>query len=366
VAEPILKLQQLGKYFGRVKALDDLNLEIYENEVFTLLGPSGCGKTTTLRILAGLETPDEGRVLLNDKPIVSVSDGIYVPPHKRNMGMVFQSYAIWPHKTVFENVAYPLRVRRVKGSEVKERVMRVLELVGLGGFAERQGPQLSGGQQQRVALARALVYEPSVLLLDEPFSNLDAKLREQMRLQLKLLLRDVRITAVFVTHDQVEALSLSNRVALMNMGHVEQCGPPREMYEKPATPFVRDFLGRTVLLRGKMSDSGQAAVHLDAMPSTPLQVPRTNGDGPSPGTEVFVAIRPEDIQVRTGDGGSAGSNELVGTVEALLFVGDHYECRVSLGNDASVLLHLPRSTVLREGEPVRVYVAPEGISVWPQ
>jgi ABC-type Fe3+/spermidine/putrescine transport system ATPase subunit len=155
-------------------------------------------------------------------------------------------------------------------------------------------------------------------------------------------------------------------VALMNMGHVEQCGPPREMYEKPATPFVRDFLGRTVLLRGKMSDSGQAAVHLDAMPSTPLQVPRMNGDGPSPGTEVFVAIRPEDIQVRTGDGGSAGANELAGTVEALLFVGDHYECRVSLGNDASVLLHLPRSTVLREGEPVRVYVAPEGISVWPQ
>jgi ABC-type Fe3+/spermidine/putrescine transport system ATPase subunit len=367
VGAPILRLEHLTKYFGQFKALDDLSLEIEEGEVFTLLGPSGCGKTTTLRCIAGLEQPDGGRIWLKDRPIVSVSDRVSVPPHRRNMGMVFQSYAIWPHKTVFENVAYPLRVRRVGGDEVRRRVQWALSLVGLEGLADRQGPQLSGGQQQRVALARALVYEPSVLLLDEPFSNLDAKLREQMRVQLKLLLKQVAITAVFVTHDQVEALSLSSRVAVMHQGHVEQLGAPRELYERPATAFVRDFLGSTVLLRGYAGDcapAGQVAIHLTDVPGVTLHAAAGDHVPPAAGHEVLVAVRPEDIHFGSGTNGG-GPNALAGTLEALLFVGDHYECRVSLPGAQTVLLHAPRSTPLREGDAVQLTVAPEGVSVWP-
>ncbi|HEY7064100.1 MAG TPA: ABC transporter ATP-binding protein [Chloroflexota bacterium] len=364
---PLLRLEHLTKYFGAFKALDDLSLEIEEGEVFTLLGPSGCGKTTTLRCIAGLEQPDAGRIWLKERPIVSVSDHVSVPPHRRNMGMVFQSYAIWPHKSVFENVAYPLRVRRVKQAEVRQRVEWALGLVGLEGLADRQGPQLSGGQQQRVALARALVYEPSVLLLDEPFSNLDAKLREQMRVQLKLLLKDVAITAVFVTHDQVEALSLSNRVAVMNQGRVEQLGAPRELYEQPATAFVRDFLGSTVLLRGYAGDgapAGQIAVHLTDVPGVTLHAAVGEHPAPAAGHEVLVAVRPEDIHFGGGANGD-GPNALAGTLDALLFVGDHYECRVALPGAQTVLLHAPRSTPLREGDPVQLTVPPEGVSVWP-
>jgi len=366
VGGPILRLEQLTKYFGAFKALDALSLEIDEGEVFTLLGPSGCGKTTTLRIIAGLEQPDAGRIWLGDRPIVSVGDRINVPPHKRNMGMVFQSYAIWPHKTVFENVAYPLRVRRVGDAEVRRKVEWALGLVGLEGLAQRQGPQLSGGQQQRVALARALVYEPSVLLLDEPFSNLDAKLREQMRVQLKLLLKDIKITAVFVTHDQVEALSLSDRVAVMNQGHVEQLGAPRDLYERPATAFVRDFLGSTVLLRGYTGDgapAGQVAIHLTDVPGVVLHA-ATDEPVPPAGREVLVAVRPEDVHVRAEANGG-GPNALVGTLEALLFVGDHYECRVVLPGAQTVFLHAPRATRLREGDAVHLSVAPEAVSVWP-
>ncbi|HZS03001.1 MAG TPA: ABC transporter ATP-binding protein [Chloroflexota bacterium] len=367
VGVAILRLEHLTKYFGAFKALDDVSLAIEEGEVFTLLGPSGCGKTTTLRCIAGLEQPDDGRIWLRDQPIVSVSDRICVPPHRRNMGMVFQSYAIWPHKTVFENVAYPLRVRRVGQAEVRRRVEWALELVGLEALADRQGPQLSGGQQQRVALARALVYEPAVLLLDEPFSNLDAKLREQMRVQLKLLLKQVAITAVFVTHDQVEALSLSNRIAVMHQGHVEQLGAPRELYERPATAFVRDFLGSTVLLRGYAGDGaqpGQVTVHLTDVPGVTLHAVAGPHSVPPAGQAVLVAVRPEDIHFDSA-GYGGGPNALDGTLEALLFVGDHYECQVTLPGAQTVVLHAPRSTALREGDPVRLSVAPEGVSVWP-
>jgi iron(III) transport system ATP-binding protein len=226
----MIRITKLSKLFGRVKAVDDLNLEIEEGEIFTLLGPSGCGKTTTLRLIAGLEWPDHGEIVLGEHTVLSVRRDIFVPSHKRNLGMVFQSYAIWPHMTVFENVAYPLKVRHIASSQIRDRVIRTLDLVGLGGLENRQAPQLSGGQQQRVALARALVHEPRILLLDEPFSNLDAKLREQMRFHLKLLLKKINITVVFVTHDQIEALSLSDRTAVMNAGHIDQLGSPRELY----------------------------------------------------------------------------------------------------------------------------------------
>jgi ABC-type Fe3+/spermidine/putrescine transport system ATPase subunit len=363
-----VRLDRVTKRFGTFTALDDLSLEIYRGEILTLLGPSGCGKTTTLRILAGLEHPDAGDLWMRDRLIVSVSKHVFTPPNRRDIGMVFQSYAIWPHMTVFENVAYPLRVRRVGRSEIRERVLRALSLVGLEGVEQRQGPNLSGGQQQRVALARALVYEPSVLLMDEPFSNLDAKLREQMRVQVKLLLKRLTdVTVVFVTHDQVEALSLSDRVVLMNRGRVEQVGPPRHLYERPATAFGRDFLGRTLLLRGRIQESeagDSTTIRLDTG-GAHLKIVEGAQDPSSPGSEVLVAIRPEDIELRVDDGVAAAANELSGTVEALLFVGEHYECRVRVGDDASVLLKLPKRSTLREGQAVRLTVAPLGISVWP-
>jgi len=242
-----MRLQGLRKtYPGNAQpAVQDLSLDVHDGEIVTLLGPSGCGKTTTLRMAAGLEVPDEGDIFFGDTPVVLSSRRLCLSPDKRNVGMVFQSYAIWPHMTVAENVAFPLKARRFPRKEIGDRVRRVLELVGMSGYEDRPGPLLSGGQQQRVAFARALVTEPRVLLLDEPFSNLDAKLREQMRIQVKLLQKRLSIALLFVTHDQIEALSLSNRIALMNFGVVQQQGDPRLLYEQPVNEFVRDFeIGR--------------------------------------------------------------------------------------------------------------------------
>jgi iron(III) transport system ATP-binding protein len=363
----VVKLSDLTKFFGRVKAVDALSVEIKEGEIFTLLGPSGCGKTTTLRLIAGLEWPDQGEILLGGQTAVSVSKGVFVPSHKRNLGMVFQSYAIWPHMTVFQNVAYPLKVRRIGADKIKERVLRSLDLIGLGGLENRQAPQLSGGQQQRVALARALVHEPRILLLDEPFSNLDAKLREQMRFQLKLLLKKINITVVFVTHDQIEALSLSDRIAVMQAGHIEQLGSPREIYEHPSTSFVRDFLGRTVLLKGTVvagHTKGRVSVVLNGFARTKLLASRPEGIDLTSGSGVFVALRPEDIQVTTLNG-EQDVNCFLGTVETQLFVGDRCECGVRLENGETILLYTPRSLLLLEGESVRLRMPEENISVWP-
>ncbi len=221
-----LRIQSLSKTFNRVVAVDRLDLDVREGEFFTLLGSSGCGKTTTLRLVGGLEKPDGGEIYLGDKCLVSERQKVFVKPEKRHMGMVFQSYALWPHMTVFENVAYPLKLRGIKGNEAEKKVAEVLGLVGLSGLQERPAPALSGGQQQRVALARALVFSPRVLLLDEPLSNLDAQLREEMRRELKALQQRLHITVLFVTHDQIEALSLSGRIAIMKAGQLEQVGTP--------------------------------------------------------------------------------------------------------------------------------------------
>jgi len=237
-----LRIQSLSKTFNRVVAVDRLDLDVREGEFFTLLGSSGCGKTTTLRLVGGLEKPDGGEIYLGDKCLVSERQKVFVKPEKRHMGMVFQSYALWPHMTVFENVAYPLKLRGIKGNEAEKKVAEVLGLVGLSGLQERPAPALSGGQQQRVALARALVFSPRVLLLDEPLSNLDAQLREEMRRELKALQQRLHITVLFVTHDQIEALSLSGRIAIMRAGQLEQVGTPEEVYFRPATRFFREDL----------------------------------------------------------------------------------------------------------------------------
>jgi ABC-type Fe3+/spermidine/putrescine transport system ATPase subunit len=361
----ILRLEDLTKVFGRVKAVDGVSLEVDEGEIFTLLGPSGCGKTTTLRLIAGLENPDGGKILFGDRPIVSVPDRINVPSHKRNLGMVFQSYAIWPHMTVFDNVAYPLKVRRVRGRDIRQRVLAMLELVGLEGLAQRQAPQLSGGQQQRVALARALVAEPSLLLLDEPFSNLDAKLREEMRLQLKVLLRRVGTTTIFVTHDQDEALSLSDHIAVMSNGRVEQLDAPQRLYEQPNSSFVRDFLGRMVLLAATV-DATEAEDRLAVQLSGGVNVSLSasaNGHQLSTGQAITVAVRPEDIKIVAP--GEPSINCLTGEIEALLFLGDHYECRVRLASGEEALIHTPRLAAPKEGESLTLRL-PESVTVWPR
>ena len=366
--DAILQLRGVSKSFGSVRAVASMNMDIRAGEVFTLLGPSGCGKTTTLRLLAGFEEPDSGEIVFAGRPIVSVARRISVPPHKRDMGMVFQSYAVWPHMTVFENVAYPLRARRVPRAEIRERVLRALELVGLQGLEERPGPLLSGGQQQRVAVARALVYEPRLLLLDEPFSNLDARLREQMRVELKILQRELGISVLLVTHDQIEALSLSDRLAVMNMGNVEQLGRPDEVYSVPASPFVRDFLGRVVVLPGAVESAGAgaAAVRVRAA-GDPVLHCSCEGEPPQAGRPVSIAVRPEVVTVTPGAAdGALAPNAIAGRIEALLFMGDSYECRIDLGEDQHVLLQVPRTVKWEEGAHVVLGFPREHLTLWQQ
>ncbi len=334
-----------------------------------MLGPSGCGKSTTLRIIAGLEEPESGEIYLEGKPLAVVSRRLQVPPEKRRMGLVPQSYAIWPHFSVFENVAYGLRLRRMSEEVIHEKAGSVLQLVGLKGLEERPAILLSGGQQQRVALARALVYSPAVVLMDEPLSNLDAKLRDQMREELKTLQRKTGVTVVFVTHDQTEAMSLSDRIAVMNSGRVEQVGSPEEVYDAPLTPFVRDFLGTTFALHGRFAgreSSGYVRIEIFAAEGVAGSVlVRDSSTGVKRldmGAEVVVCIRPEHVVLAAKAG---EKNSVGGIVDSLLFVGDRYECRVRVGADR-LLVHLPRSQKPEVGASVFLNLPEEGITVWPK
>ena len=345
--------------------MDGASLDVRRGEIFTLLGPSGCGKTTTLRLVAGLERPDAGEITLRGRLVASVPRRVFVAPDRRNLGMVFQSYAIWPHMTVFDNVAYPLSLRGLTRAAIRERVTRVLDLVGLAGTDARSATLLSGGQMQRLALCRALVYEPDLLLLDEPFSNLDAKLREQMRLELRLLQRRLGITVLFVTHDQTEALSLSDRIAVMRQGRVEQVGSPQGLYERPASAFVRDFLGTTVILRGRVEGVGPGGVRVamtGALAGRTLAGRSASAGALVPGAEVHVAIRPEDIEI---DGACEDAGRLSGVIDALLFVGDRYEAQVTFGGEDRIALLLPRAGAWKEGQAVSLAFPPDAVSVWP-
>ena len=366
-----LRIQDLYKTFDRVVAVNRVNLEIKEGEFFTLLGSSGCGKTTTLRLVGGLEKPDGGEIYLGSNCLASERQRLFIKPEKREMGMVFQSYALWPHMTVFENVAYPLKLRGIRGMAAEKKVAEVLALVGLGGLEDRQAPALSGGQQQRVALARALVFSPKVLLLDEPLSNLDAQLREEMRRELKALQQRVNVTVIFVTHDQIEALSLSDRIAIMKFGVLEQVGTPEEVYYHPATPFVRDFLGKTFLLPGKvvaMTDH-QINVEILQVGVTPLAIQRSGlsapGNGsPAVGQSVMVAIRPEKIAI-SGRALEGQSNMIQAHLQAVHFLGDRYEYTVQMGAETRVLVS-PASQHLKAGENVFLELKSEGITLWPR
>jgi ABC-type Fe3+/spermidine/putrescine transport system ATPase subunit len=369
--ETVLSLDGVTKRFGAAAAaVDRVSLSIRRGEVFTLLGPSGCGKTTTLRLVAGLEHPDAGEITLRDRVVASASRRLFLAPNQRNLGMVFQSYAVWPHMTVFENVAYPLELRGMKRPLVRDKVARVLDLVGLSGMESRPGTLLSGGQMQRLALCRALVYEPDLLLLDEPFSNLDAKLREQMRVEVKLLQRRLGITVLFVTHDQVEALSLSDRIAVMHGGRVEQVGSPRCLYEEPASAFVRDFLGQTVILHGQIGAVGSGAADVTvslngSLAGRTLVGRRAPSITLTEGAPAQVTIRPEDIEVCRGEAERPPSNRLPGVIDTLSFVGDRYEARVSLGSGHRIVLLLGRDRAWREGDRIELGFPPELVSVWP-
>jgi ABC-type Fe3+/spermidine/putrescine transport system ATPase subunit len=330
----ILVLEGVCKEFGagdqRVAAVRDVCLQVQEGELFTLLGPSGCGKTTTLRLIAGLETPSAGKIMFAGQDFTSL------PPFRRNLGMVFQSYALYPHMSISENVAYGLRVRRLAEGEVRRRVHEALELVGLAGLEARRPAQLSGGQQQRIALARALVYGPRLLLLDEPLSNLDAKLRVYMREEIRKIQQRARITTVYVTHDQEEALSISDRLAVMYGGRVVQVGTPAELYEAPASVGVADFLGKANFLQAEVVGRKHDRIQVRLPSGAALDVLR--GDpawDPVDGEAATLFIRPE--RMRLGDDRGRAAVRLQGTVTRLTFLGGIVRYALDVGGARPVL-----------------------------
>jgi iron(III) transport system ATP-binding protein len=307
-------VENLVKTFGSVVAVDDVSLKIEESEFFTMLGPSGCGKTTMLRMIAGFYTPDSGRIYFDDRLINDI------PAEKRNTGMVFQNYALWPHMSVFRNVAFGLEMRKTSQEEIKKRVEAALDLVELEGLGDRTPDQLSGGQQQRVALARALVIEPDVLLLDEPLSNLDAKLRVEMRKEIKRLQKKLGITTIYVTHDQKEALAVSDRLAVMNVGKIQQVGSPLEIYRAPKNKFVASFIGLINLFHAKVLRVEETAVWMKT--NEGLDIVAGSLDALSKGREVLIAVRPEDIEVHRHGFTHPERNTLEGVVEGTEYLGD--------------------------------------------
>ncbi|MCL4764980.1 MAG: ABC transporter ATP-binding protein [Hyphomicrobiaceae bacterium] len=336
-------------------ALEKLSLKIERGSFFTLLGPSGCGKSTLLRCLAGLETPDEGDILIHGKLVFSASSGTAVPTNRRNLGMVFQSYAIWPHMTVYANVAFPLQVRKVP--DIRDRTLRALELVGLAGFAERDASKLSGGQQQRVALARAIVAEPDVLLLDEPLSNLDAALRDQMRAELLNIQRTLGITSVYVTHDQGEALSMSDRIALMSQGRLIEVAAPEELYDRPRSVFAARFIGGANILPGDARKGPDGQTIVDTVIGQLVTSHAAAG-------KVNVFIRPE--KVMAADGQPAAANTLACSVHGRRFAGENVELDLMPQNataDVMLRCRMPAQKGGSIGAPIHVSIAPSDVRI---
>jgi spermidine/putrescine transport system ATP-binding protein len=354
VTEIDVRLERVSKLFGGIAAVDDLSLDIAEGEFFSLLGPSGCGKTTTLRMIGGFEDPSLGTVYLGGR---DVTDD---PPYKRDVNTVFQSYALFPHLDVYENVAFGLKRKRVPSGEVEERVKKAMRLVDLVGFEERKPPQMSGGQQQRVALARALVNSPKVLLLDEPLGALDLKLRKKMQLELKRIQQEVGITFIYVTHDQEEAMTMSDRIAVMRHGRIEQLGQPEHVYENPATEFVAGFLGASNLLEGevKEANNGMSSVLLEHGGTVVVPGSRIPPDA---GSRVKVGVRPEKIEI-TRSAAPSGRNSIEGTVTMATYIGVSHQYKVSTP-DGTVLTvyvqNLGADEAPHQGEGVTLSWKPE-------
>jgi iron(III) transport system ATP-binding protein len=352
----LVKTHRLGRQ--SVRAVDGVSLEAPQSQILTLLGPSGCGKSTTLRCIAGLERPDDGEIFFDDRVVFSRAKRTFTPPDRRNVGMVFQSYAIWPHLTVFENVAYPMEVRRVPRSEVRKRVEAALALVGLETLGDRPAPYLSGGQQQRVALARALVYEPEVLLLDEPLSNLDAKIRELVREDLRALQRRLGITTIYVTHDQLEALALSDIVAVMQQGRVVEVGTPQALYSQPKHRFTATFLGEISYLSGSVAAKEEGTVTI----VTPLGPLRCYDARPvDAGTALVAGVRPEHV-ILSKQRPQAWPNVFEGTVVSAQYEGGRVKYRVAIG-DLNVLAYGPPG--FSQGDRLHAVIDPAQVILLP-
>ncbi|HLZ30823.1 MAG TPA: ABC transporter ATP-binding protein [Chloroflexota bacterium] len=352
-------VKEFGKGNGR--AVDNISFQVDQGELLVLLGPSGCGKTTTLRMIAGLEEPDQGEIWLGDRQVSSAARNLFMPTEKRNVGMVFQSYAIWPHMTVFDNVAYPLRVRRVKRDEVLDRVRRTLELVGLQGLERRSATELSGGQQQRVALARAMVFEPRLLLLDEPLSNLDARLRVHMRTELKHLQQQTGITTVFVTHDQAESMALADRIIVMNKGTIAQVGNPVEIYERPSSRFVSEFVGSINVLQAQVTDvtllEDAAVLVTLRRGSHQIRCLIHAAAYPSLGEQILVSIRPEKLRLHAVPITDHRLNVWAGRIATAAYYGDHREYEVEV-SDHLLRVTTPTEVVAERGDQVTVACDP--------
>ena len=342
MAKTVVALEGVAKSYGAVRALDGIDLAIFEGELLSLLGPSGCGKTTSLNVIAGFVEPDAGRVVIDGTDVTGT------PPYRRGLGVVFQSYALFPHMSVAENVAFGLRERGMPRREAAARVAEALALVRLPDAAGKRPAHLSGGMQQRVALARALVIRPRVLLLDEPLAALDKKLREEMRAELRDIQRNVGITTVFVTHDQHEALGLSDRIAVMNAGRIEQLGAPRDIYERPATRFVADFIGASSVLTARVVAPGAVeiagGVRLDVDPGRAVETGRT----------IELLVRPERVEL-----GGAGRNAVTATVASVMYLGDHTEVRMTLPGDVRLLAVVRGAAALQAGDTVTATIPPD-------
>jgi iron(III) transport system ATP-binding protein len=342
-----VKFESVTKILGQVRAVDNLTLDIGAGELFFLLGPSGCGKTTALRTVAGFYTPDEGRILFNGQ------DESRVPPHKRNTGMVFQNYALWPHMDVQSNVAYGLKMRRVSEADKEKRVRHALEIVHMQSYAERMPNQLSGGQQQRIALARALVIEPDVVLLDEPLSNLDAKLRVEMRTHIKDIHRKIGRTMIYVTHDQAEALSMADRIAVMRRGRLVQAGTPHELYTRPESAFVAEFIGGTNLIRGTLEEVGEL---LTVKTQAGIVRGQNGVKGMARGEPVFCSVRPESLRLKHATGSpSDATNE-----------NEQYSLRLADSAIVYAVEHNPTTRKAEVGDRLALQFDPQAVVVLPQ
>jgi len=361
-SDVVLRFENVSKAYAGVNIVNDLSLSLRRGEILTLLGASGCGKTTTLRMAIGLERCSAGRIFDSNRLIDAPAERVFVPPERRNMGMVFQSYAVWPHMTVFENVAFPLRARRAPRHLIDERVSAALAMTGLSELAGRAGTRLSGGQQQRVAVARSLAFNPNVLLMDEPFSNLDANRRDQLRVEIRALQRQLGISILFVTHDQAEALAISDRLAIMANGRLEQLGTPREVYAEPATAFVRDFLGPWIKLAGVLlaRSPGEATVRLRE--GSTLVAGGTDNAGAG---EVILAIRPEQVSVEPATRAPHG-NQLAARLTSLQFLGRAYAARAELTNGESFAIELSAAGEWASGQAVLLTLPEPAISLWPR
>jgi ABC-type Fe3+/spermidine/putrescine transport system ATPase subunit len=351
-----IEIQKLFKRFKNVVAVNHVDLEVNKGEMLTLLGPSGCGKTTTLRCIAGLEKPEGGEIFIDGKPMLSEG---FVQPAQRGIGMVFQNYAVWPHMRVYKNIIYGLKLDKLPKQEIQEKAEKVLELVGLEGLEERYPAQLSGGQQQRVALARALVRNPKVLLLDEPLSNLDAKLREELRFEIKSLVRRMGITSVYVTHDQAEAMVISDRIAVMDSGNIVQIGTPKDIYDKPASRFVADFIGTMNFIEGEVVQlvENSDTVYVRTEFCEKMLCTMVDNQDIKPGQKVYASIRPEDVEVH--DGPADGKENLFkGTIAHKAYLGNFLYFFVNIDGNM-IRMQVPHYLPQEEGQELHLFINPE-------